>query len=172
MCHLIINVTLTVMPPISFCRNNNRCREYNNTVWQSKFSATEHHFSVPPPPLAVHFHQWWTRAACRALKICTAVQKATQLLHYCHRCWNAPLTTSLCSHPLLGLQKHSKVLMTVNGRHSFLHGGIQWHAFAIYALLFQTPCVIQQQYMMGYQWEGSTSTAIPPTPSSGVVGQH
>ena len=91
---------------------------------------------------------------------------------HCHHCWNAPPTTSLCSHPLLGLQKHSKVLMTVNGRHSFLHGGIKWHAFAIYALLFQTPCVIQQQYMMGYQWEGSTSTAIPPTSTPDGIGQQ
>ena len=30
----------------------------------------------------------------------------------------------------------------------------------------------QQQNVMGYWWKGSTSTAIPPTATSDVVGQH
>jgi len=32
------------------------------------------------------------------------------------------------------------------------------------------PSVIQQQHVMEYWWEGSTSTAIPPTSTSDVVG--
>jgi len=34
------------------------------------------------------------------------------------------------------------------------------------------PSVTQQQNVMGYWWEGSTSTTIPPTSTSGTVGQH
>jgi len=34
------------------------------------------------------------------------------------------------------------------------------------------PSVTWQQNIMGYWWEGSTSTAIPPTFVSDIVGQH
>lgn len=33
MCHLILNVALTALPPISVCRNWNRCKEYSSTAW-------------------------------------------------------------------------------------------------------------------------------------------
>ena len=58
----------------------------------------------------------------------------------------------------------------------FPHGGIQGHAFALYALPHQItpllPSVTQQQHGMGYWWEGSTSTAITPTSASDIVGQY
>ena len=53
--------------------------------------------------------------------------------------------------------------------------------FAIYALPYQMPfyqsatlllSVTQQQYVMEYWWEGSTSTAKPPTSASDIVGQQ
>ena len=34
------------------------------------------------------------------------------------------------------------------------------------------PSATQQQNVMGYWWEGSTSIATPPTSASDVVGQH
>ena len=34
------------------------------------------------------------------------------------------------------------------------------------------PSLTQQQNIMGYWWEGSTSTAIPPTSASDTVSQH
>ena len=34
------------------------------------------------------------------------------------------------------------------------------------------PSVTQQQHVMGCWWEGSASTAIPPTPTSDVAYQH
>ena len=34
------------------------------------------------------------------------------------------------------------------------------------------PSVTQQQNVMEYWWEGSTSTAIAPTFASGVIGQY
>ena len=34
------------------------------------------------------------------------------------------------------------------------------------------PSVTQQQNTMGYWWEGSASTAVPPTSASDIVGQH
>jgi len=60
----------------------------------------------------------------------------------------------------------------------FLHGGIQWHTFVPYALPCQMPfcqaspllpSVTWQQNAMGYWWEGSASTAIPPTSTSDVM---
>jgi len=38
------------------------------------------------------------------------------------------------------------------------------------SLLLQSAA--QQQHVTGYWWEGSTSTEIPPTPASDVVGQR
>ena len=57
---------------------------------------------------------------------------------------------SLCSNPLFGLRKCS---VSVNE--------YQW-----------APSVTQQQNVMGYWQEGSTFTAIPPTSTSDVMGQH
>ena len=63
----------------------------------------------------------------------------------------------------------------------FPYAGTQWHTFASYTypcqtLLCQTapllPSVTRQQHVMGYWWEGSISTAIPPTSTSDDVGQH
>ena len=63
----------------------------------------------------------------------------------------------------------------------FLHGGIQLHAFASYALPCQMPfcqsapllsSVALQQNLTEYWQEGSSSTAISPTSASDVVGQH
>ena len=60
----------------------------------------------------------------------------------------------------------------------FPHGGIHWQTFAF-------PCqmpfcqigplltsVAWQQYGMRYWWEGSTSTAIPPTSASDAMSQR
>jgi len=63
----------------------------------------------------------------------------------------------------------------------FPHGRIQFHTFASSTLLCQEPfcqtvpllpSVTQQQSVMKYWWEGSTSTAMPPTFTSDTVGQH
>ena len=63
----------------------------------------------------------------------------------------------------------------------FLHRGIQFQCFSSYTLLCQTlffqaapllPPVTWQQNAMEYWWEGSTSTAIPPTSASEVMGQY
>ena len=49
--------------------------------------------------------------------------------------------------------------------------GVQWHTFSSYTLPYQMPfcqsapllpSVTWQQNVMGYWWEGSTSTAVPP----------
>ena len=58
----------------------------------------------------------------------------------------------------------------------FAHGGIQFHIRTSYETpLHQTvpllPSVTQQQHVMEYWWEGSTSAAVPPTSASNVVGQ-
>jgi len=63
----------------------------------------------------------------------------------------------------------------------FPRGGTRFHSFASYALPCQTPfsqtapllpSVTWQQHVTGYWWEGSTSTAIPPTSTSDVMSQH
>jgi len=58
----------------------------------------------------------------------------------------------------------------------FPHGGVQQHPFASYIFPCQTAplllSVTQQQHVMGFWWEGSASTAIPPTSAFAIVGQH
>ena len=71
--------------------------------------------------------------------------------------------------------------MNVNGCHFFPHEEIQCHTFASYTLPCQTrfcetapllPSVMQQQHVAEHWWEGSISTAVPPTSTSDTVGQH
>jgi len=71
--------------------------------------------------------------------------------------------------------------MSANGCIFFSHGGIQLHPFASYALPCHTPfcqigplliSIAWQQNVMEYCQKGSISTAIPPTSTSDVVGQH
>ena len=99
----------------------------------------------------------------------------------CHYCWDAPPTTSLCSHPLLGLHKRSPSVKECQWLAFILHRGIQWHSFASCALPCQTPfwrtapllpSFTQQQNVMGCWWEGSASTVLLPTSTSDVMGQH
>ena len=61
----------------------------------------------------------------------------------------------------------------------FLHGEIQFHIFASYALPCQTPfrqtapllpSVTQQQNLTECWLDGSAPTAIPPTSASDVMG--
>ena len=100
--------------------------------------------------------------------------------HQCCHCWNAPPTTSHCTH-IHGLHQHSASVDECYWLQCFSHRGIQCHTFAWYALpcqmpLCQTaplqPSVMQHQHVMEYQWEGSASTAIPPTSASEVIGWH
>jgi len=120
----------------------------------------------------LHFVLW---------QLCVAVWNMACLSHCCHHCWNAPAITSLCSHLLFGLQKRSARVNECQWVPFFLYGGIQFPTFASYALPCQTPfcqttpllpSVTGQQHVMGYWWEGSTSTAIAPTSASDIVGQH
>ena len=96
----------------------------------------------------------------------------------CHPCWTAPSTTSLCSHPLLGIHRHSESVDGCQWLQFFPHGGTQWHTFASYTLVCQTPfCqtapllppVTQQQNITAYWWKGST---ISPMSTSNTLGLH
>lgn len=89
-------------------------------------------------------------------------------------------TISLCCHLLLCLHEYS-VSMNVSRCLFLLHGGIHFHVFASYthscwmpfcqtALLL--PSDPQQQNETEYCMKGSTSTAIPPTFASDILGQH
>ena len=90
----------------------------------------------------------------------------------CHH-WNAPLTASLCSHPLIGLHKHSQsqwVPFFSAWRISVTH-----LFFICTSIFYQTasllPSFTQQLNLMGYCQEGSTSTTISPTSTSDIEGQ-
>ena len=45
--------------------------------------------------------------ACCTLKIFMAVWNVACISHCCCQCWSVSPTTSLCSHPLFGLHRHS-----------------------------------------------------------------
>ena len=88
---------------------------------------------------------------------------------------------SLCWHPLFGVHKRSARVDECQWVPFSLHGGIQWHTSASYALpcqipfcqtAFLLPSVTRQQHVTGYWQEGSTSTAVPPTSTSDVTGQQ
>ena len=88
---------------------------------------------------------------------------------------------SLCSNPLFGLRKCSVSVNEYQWAPFFPYGGVQTQTFATYVFSCQTslcqtapllPSVTQQQNVMGYWQEGSTFTAIPPTSTSDVMGQH
>jgi len=85
----------------------------------------------------------------------------------CCHCWNAPPTTSLCSHPLFSLQKCSARI-----------NECQWVQFPTWKNSVTHLCFISTFMSdtilsdMEYWWEGSAPTAIPPTSASDVMGQH
>ena len=89
---------------------------------------------------------------------------------HCHRCWNMSPTTSLCSHPLFDL--HQSASVNVSGWHFFCME--ECSDTPLLQTHFHVRChsVTQQQRVMGYWWEGSTSTVVPPTSASDIVGQH
>lgn len=106
------------------------------------------------------------------------IQNVVCLSRHCCYCWNATHAASLCSHRLFDLHKRSSMLMNVNGCLSFLHGRIQWHPFASFALscqmpLYQTapllPAATWQQNVTEYRQEGSI--AIASASASDVMGQ-
>ena len=136
-------------------------------------------FPALSPPLAVHFCQQLPAMSdilhAVPIKICT--RGDPQLLSPLLKC--AP-TASLCSHPLLGLHRHSASTDECQWVPCFPHGGIQWHTFASYAHPYQTPfcqtapllpSVTWQQNVMGYWWEGSAPTPTPQISTSDVMGQ-
>ena len=74
-----------------------------------------------------------------------------------------------------------QVPKNVSGCHFFQHGGIQFRTFASYALPSKMPfcqitpllpSVTQQQHVMEYCQEGSTSAAILPTSTSDIMGHQ
>ena len=100
-------------------------------------------------------------------------------------CPSAPGEVSHCHcayiHRLVSINIQ-QASVNVNGCHSFeRRDSIPYHTFALYMLSHQTLfcqtaplllSVIRQENVMGYWWEGSTSTAIPPTSASDGMGQH
>jgi len=129
--------TPKVMPPIYFHGNYKWYKEHNNTTWKYKFSfykslffntsQNSHHSSyVFSPMINKSLH-------AVLVKICiTGGNVLSSLLKY-------STTTSLCSHPLFGLHKHSASIDQCQWRPFFLHGWIQFHTLASYAVLCQTP---------------------------------
>ena len=108
------------------------------------------------------------------IKTCTSGGDHCFCFHY----WNASSTTSLCSHLLFALHQCS-ASMNVNGCHfSTWRNSVSALCFICTCemLIYQTasllPSVTQQQNEMEYWQEGSTSTSIPSTSTSDVVGQY
>lgn len=93
-----------------------------------------------------------------------------EVTHCCyHYCWNTAPTASLCSHPLFDIHQCSA---SIDESVPFFFFFFFMEGFNDTPLLSLLPCVTWQQNVMGYWWEGSTSTAVPPTSTSDVVGQR
>jgi hypothetical protein len=74
---------------------------------------------------------WVRRSSFHELAAVRGHPERGLLSHYCCHCWNAPPTSSLCSHPLFGLCKHSASVDECQLVQFFLHGGIKWHISAL-----------------------------------------
>ena len=72
--------------------------------WQSKFCCKTLFFNIVTTLTNAFLTMMNKSLHAMLLKICTS--RGDPLSH-CHHCWNAPSNTSLCSHPLFGLHKHS-----------------------------------------------------------------
>jgi hypothetical protein len=44
-------------------------------------------------------------ALFKSWQLCRVTRNVARLWHHCCRCWNAPPTATLCSHPLFGFRK-------------------------------------------------------------------
>ena len=89
------------MPPLYFHGNYNGYKEHNNTIWQSKFSATKLFFNIVTTISSAFSPAMESGCMPRSQNSAPA-----EVTHCCH-CWNAPPTASLCLYPLVGLHKHS-----------------------------------------------------------------
>ena len=115
------------------------------------------------------------------VKICMVVWNMSFISHCCCHYWNIPVTTSLCSHPLLGLQKCAASVDVCQWTTFFPHGGNQLHTFSSSVLPCQMlfcqtapllPPIAQQQNVMEYWQEGSGCSAILPTSAVSDMGQY
>jgi len=144
--------------------------ERTNSQLQNTIFQHSHH------PLASRFHQWWMRDciswcdSCAWLSGMWLVFNVTVALpKYITHCLAV-------LHSLFGLHK-CLTSDDCQWEPFFPHGGIQQPPFASHALSCRTapllPSVTQQQHVMEYWWEGSTSAAVPPrSTTSDVMGQH
>ena len=98
------------------------------------------------------------------IKICT--RRSDPLSHMTK--WP---TASLCSCSLFGLHKHSASINECQWVPFFLHGGTQWHLYILRTSMSDCPfaAICHKATKYGW-WEGSTSTVIPPSSASDVVG--
>jgi len=124
-------------------------------------------------PIAVRFDWPWTRACMPSLVIHVTVFVITGETYY----WPPHFAHINC---LISVNVQ-QVLMNICGCHFFLQGGAEFDFFASYTLPCQVSfchnasalsSVAQQQNIMEGWWEGSASTAIPPTYDTHVVGPH
>ena len=137
------------------------------------------HAQFPGHNLPIHASELIKTFCIFWCDICTR-NMVCPLCHRCH-CQNTPPTASLWSHPLFDLHKCSSSISECQWVPFFLHGGVQWHTFTSYALprqmpFYQAACLLpsvtRRQHVMEYWWEGSASSAMPPTSASDVMGQH
>ena len=113
------------------------------------------------------------------------------LVSWCNSCaqlseawlvFHVGITTAKMHHPsphCADIHKCSSSNYRRQWVHFVPHGGIQLHSFASHALSCQMPFCQTAPLLPSVSWqqnrtlgEGSTSTAMPPTSISDVVGQH
>ena len=129
----------------------------------------------------MHFHQQRTTACMLHLSKSMWLPRTWLVFHVTittAEMHHPPLTVL---HPLFGLHQCSASMNECHGCHFFhmeefsdtpllhTHFHVRLRSVRPSALL---PSVTQQQNVMAYWWEGSTSTAIPPTSIPDIVGQY
>ena len=126
------------------------------------------------PPLATHFWQQCTRPACHSHRNLQQWRWPT-LVVTTAEAHHPPHLTALTS-TVWSPETFSKHWRMSVGTIFPPQKGIKWHTFVSAALACQPasllPPATWQQNITGYWWEGSTSSAIPPTSTSDIVGQN
>ena len=106
------------------------------------------------------------------IKIRMAVQNVACLSRHCCHCWNETPTSSLCSRPLFGLCKCSASVNECQWRNSLIRLCFICTSTSS-AILSDCPSAdICHTATKCNGLSVGTSTAIPPTAASGIVGQH
>ena len=135
-------------------------------------TSSSHDITVPlKPPLALCFHQWWTRACMPCLQSLQQQRWRTATVTTAETHYLLP--HCVCIHYLVSINVW-RASENASGCHFFCMRNSRTHLCFVPssmsdAILSNYPSAATEWNAVEYWWEGSVSTAIPSTSASDVV---